>query len=117
MSEKNKKGKEGEQEAAAYLLSKGYHIINTNYRYQHCEIDLVVMKNGWLIFTEVKMRTGTAYGPPEIFVTRQKRKNIRWAAKHYILSKGWQGNVRFDIIAILCTKDKNEISHFEDAFH
>ncbi|MBM3178062.1 MAG: YraN family protein [Bacteroidetes bacterium] len=117
MTEKNKKGKDGEEEAASFLTSKGYSVVETNFRYQHCEIDLVVKKNGWLIFVEVKMRTGTAFGPPEIFVTRQQRRNIRWAARHYLFSKGWQGNVRFDVIAILRSDLNNEITHFEDAFH
>lgn len=117
MTEKNKKGKEGEQEAREFLISKGYNLVDANYRYQHCEIDLVVTKNDWLIFVEVKTRTGSAFGPPEVFVTRQQRRNIRWAANHYLFSKGWQGNVRFDVVAILRTGQDDEITHFEDAFH
>ena len=117
MTEKNKKGKEGEEEAATFLTSNGYSVVETNFRCQHCEIDLIVKNNGWLIFVEVKTRTGSAFGPPEIFVTRQQRRNIRWAARHYIFSKGWQGNVRFDVIAILRTGQDYEITHFKDAFH
>jgi putative endonuclease len=63
------------------------------------------------------MRSSANFGPPEVFVDRNKRQNLRNAAKYYLYKKGWQGNLRFDVVAVLKTETKTEIEHFEDAFH
>ena len=43
MSDKIKKGKEGEMLAADFLVSKGFEIIERNYRHKRSEIDLIVV--------------------------------------------------------------------------
>ncbi|MEK6780910.1 MAG: YraN family protein [Bacteroidota bacterium] len=117
MSDKIKKGKEGESLAAEYLISKGFEIVERNYRYKQSEIDLIVKKNNWLIFVEVKFRSSDAYGYPEDFVDYKKAKNIVDGAEQYTYDKNWQGNVRYDIVAIRNISGKLEIRHIEDAFY
>lgn len=116
MTEKIKKGQEGEETAADYLEGKGFRILERNFRYKHCEVDLIVLKDNWLIFVEVKMRSSVAFGPPEIFVDRNKRHHVRKASRHYIFNRNWLGNIRFDIIAITKDATGEEILHIEDAF-
>jgi putative endonuclease len=106
-------GKQGEHQAEEFLLQKGYATICRNYRYKRSEIDLIVQKENWLVFVEVKMRSSEAYGFPEESVNAAKRKKILEGAAHYLQETNWQGNVRYDIVAI----SKDKIEHFEDAFY
>jgi putative endonuclease len=117
MSDKIKKGKEGEDMAARFLKEKGYEIVQRNYRYKQSEIDLIVKKDNWLIFVEVKLRSSDAYGYPEDFVDYKKAKNIIDGAEQYTYEKDWQGNVRYDIVSIRVMRDKTEIIQIEDAFY
>lgn len=117
MSDKIKKGKEGEVFAADFLVAKGFEIIERNYRHKRSEIDLIVKKNNWLIFVEVKMRSSDAYGFPEDFVDRKKAKNIIYGAEEYTHQQNWNGNVRFDIVSIRERQGKREVVHIEDAFY
>jgi putative endonuclease len=117
VSDKIKKGKEGEDMAARFLKENGYEIIRRNYRYKQSEIDLIVKKDNWLIFVEVKLRSSDAYGYPEDFVDYKKAKNIIDGAEQYTYENDWQGNVRYDIVSIRLLKDKTEIIQIEDAFY
>lgn len=116
MNEKIKKGKKAELLAGEMLEQKGFRILERNFRYKHCEIDLIVLKDNWLVFVEVKMRSTSNFGPPEIFVNRSKRSHIRYASSHYIFSRNWNGNIRFDVVAITNKSSGQEIIHIEDAF-
>lgn len=117
MTDKIKIGQEGEAAATRHLEREGYTILEKNFRYGSSEIDIIARHEGWLVFTEVKMRSGGHYGPPEIFVNRAKRDNVRRAAREYIFRKNWEGNIRFDVIAITRRQGKEEIFHITDAFH
>ena len=117
MSDKIKKGKEGEELAADFLKEKGYEIIERNYRHKRSEIDLIVKKNNWLVFVEVKYRTSDAFGYPEEFVDYKKVKNILAGAEEYTYIIDWRGNVRYDIVAVRNINGELEIKHIEDAFY
>ena len=111
--DKIKKGKTGEAKAENFLTEKGYEVIARNYRYKRSEIDLIVKKDNWLVFVEVKMRSSSAFGHPEQSVNKAKRKKVLEGAAHYLEETNWPGNVRYDIVAIT----KKETVHFEDAFY
>jgi len=57
-------GKWGESLAADYLVEKGYTLVVTNFRTPDGEIDLVVQKDGELVFVEVKTRRNVRFGMP-----------------------------------------------------
>lgn len=103
--------------AADFLVQQGYQILARNYTYDHAEIDIIAQKNNIVVFVEVKMRSSTAFGMPEKFVTPQKQNLILKAASHYIFENNIQTDIRFDIIAILWLQEKPEFEHFEDAFY
>ncbi len=116
MAQHNETGKQGETEAARYLLEKGYEIMTRNYRHQHAEIDLIAKKGKLLVFAEVKTRTNLSYGNPEEFVSYTKAKLVMKAAEHYIFANGWLHDIRFDIIAVTLAGSELRIKHIEDAF-
>jgi putative endonuclease len=117
MTSKMQTGLNGEQKAAEHLISKGYKILERNYRHKRAEIDLIAEKDDWLIFVEVKTRSSSYFGFPEEFVDTHKKGMIFYAADHYMYTKDWEGNVRYDIISILGVGFDQEILHFEDAFY
>lgn len=116
MSDKIKTGNKGEQLAADFLKAKGFEIVARNYRFKHAEIDLIVTRNDWLIFVEVKTRSSTDYGEPEDFVDNRKGNKIFEAAEEYIYSTNWLGHIRFDIVSVKLGLEI-KIEHFEDAIN
>jgi len=102
--------------AADFLVEKGFQILERNYRYKHAEIDLIVQKNDWVLFIEVKTRSSFEFGEPEEFVDDRKANRIFEAAEEWIFSTDWKGHIRFDIISVRL--DLNPvIEHFEDAIN
>lgn len=116
MADKNKIGKQGEDQAASFLEKRGFKIMARNYRYKHAEIDLIVQQDNWLIFVEVKTRSSDAFGEPETFVDYKKGRKIMEAAEEYIHATDWHGHIRFDIISVKLGSAP-EIRHFEDAIN
>jgi len=116
MSEKMKTGSRGEALAAEFLQQHGFTVVARNYRHRHAEIDLIVQRNDWLVFVEVKTRRSTDYGEPEDFIGYVKVNALYDAAEAYIYDHDWQGHVRFDVVSVKLG-DKAVIDHFEDAIH
>ena len=105
-------GEKGETLAAEWLQSQGYSIIARNWKAGKYELDIIAMKGSWLVFVEVKTRANEAYGWPESSVTPAKINSLSIAATAYLEESGWDGEFRFDIIAVL----RQEVMHFPDAF-
>lgn len=118
MAAHNESGKKAEEMAAAWLQGKGYELIETNYRYKHAEIDLIMKHRGLLVFVEVKYRSGTGFGYAEEFVDYTKKKLLVKAADAYIHEVEWQKDIRFDIVGVY--RDRSgaiNFRQFEDAFY
>ena len=114
MSRNQKVGQWGEQAAADYLSAKGYEIMARNVRTPYGEIDLIAQKDGFTIFVEVKARTSSSLGPPEIAVTPRKQQHMLSCAEYYAQQNEidhWQ----IDVIAVEEVNGKAEIVHFENA--
>lgn len=110
-------GRKGEQLAKTHLESLGYEIMDENWTHGKAEVDLIAYKDRMIIFAEVKSRTGNGFGEPEDFVDSRKQKLLAQAADEYIYLMNHQGEVRFDIIAILFNTDTSyRLNHIEDAF-
>jgi putative endonuclease len=116
MSDKIKTGSKGENLAAEFLIRKGFEILARNYRFKRAEIDLIIKRENWLVFVEVKTRTSNAFGEPEDFVDDYKANLIFEAAEEFIFSNNWQGHIRFDIVSVKMGNEP-EIVHFEDAIN
>lgn len=117
MASHNDLGKRGENIAKEYLLNLGYHILRMNWVYGKAEVDVIARQSDTLVFVEVKARTSVDYGQPEDFVNVKKEQQLEYAANAYIEDSGHQGEIRFDIIAIVFeNKHIYNINHIEDAF-
>ena len=87
MAEHNKKGVEGEQIVQKYLSNLGYKILETNWRFQKAEIDIIAKNNDFLVFVEVKTRANNLFGEPQTFVTEKKQTLFKSAAEGYFRVK------------------------------
>ncbi len=116
--DKKATGYRGEEIAARYLKKHGYRILQRNYSCPLGEIDLVASKRGTLVFVEVKTRTESGFGPPELSVGHRKRRRISSIALDYARRKGIKEcNARFDVITVLLPPDSEPVIElFEDAF-
>lgn len=116
MSGRNQKiGAWGEKMAAKYLEEHGYRVVTLNSRTPYGEIDIIAEKDGLSIFIEVKTRTSSSLGPPEISVTPRKQEHMLAAAEHYA-QENEIDNWQIDVIAVEGKPGTQpDITHFENA--
>ncbi|MDO5323240.1 MAG: YraN family protein [Clostridia bacterium] len=106
-------GNAGEDAACAYLIQRGWTILERNVRRGRGEIDIVARKKDTVAFVEVKRRSGLGYGRPAEAVDREKQTRIAHAAALYMQENDLsEAKIRFDVIEIL----PGEIQHIECAF-
>jgi len=117
MAQHNELGKQGEKLAIDFLQNKGYTILDTNWRFEKAEVDIIARKAEILAVVEVKTRSTTNFGNPQDFVNSKKIKLLVSAVDAYVTSKELDVEVRFDIIAIVKEKSNVTIEHLEDAFY
>ncbi len=72
-----------------------------NYDSYWGEIDIVARDKEAIIFVEVKTRRTNEYGYPQDSVTKSKQHRMRKVALTYLKKNGWEGDCRFDVVAIL----------------
>ena len=111
--------KKGEALAGKILKKKGYKILKRNYISKYGEIDIVAYDRGIICFVEVKTRQSENYGPPELAVTKEKRKRIVRTALNYLTINNIEDtDCRFDVVSILYKEDvsKPDIELLESAF-
>lgn len=116
MTDINNIGTKGEKLALEYLENKGYQILESNWRSKHYEIDIIALKSNFVVFVEVKTRSGNPVLKPEDAVNKTKQRMLISAANSYIFSKNMQQEARFDIVAIIFKNNQFFIHHIEDAF-
>ena len=111
-------GEFGESLARDYLISKGYRILNMNYRNRFGEIDIVCMNKDLLIFCEIKSRYSNSFGFPIESVTYYKQNQIKLSKLYSMSKKYFDYNIRYDIIEIIFNNLNSSyiINHIEDAF-
>ena len=117
MAAHNDLGIEGEKLAVQHLTKKGYEILETNYRFQKAEVDIIAQKGEILAVVEVKTRTSADFGNPEEFVSAKKIKLLVKAVDEYVNENDLNVEVRYDIIAIIFDKQTTSLNHIEDAFY
>jgi len=109
-------GRTGEDQAARFLVSRGYRILERNYRTRSGEIDLIALHQGTVAFIEVKTRSNDAYGAPELAVNHRKQQRMIKAALGYIkYKKLHQVPCRFDVVAI-STANEQQVELIQNAF-
>jgi putative endonuclease len=117
MNETQKTGGDGETKAAEYLRARGYEILERNWKHSNQEIDIIAKHKSFLIVAEVKTRSSNVFGEPEVFVNRQKQRNLIKAANAYIEKKNLLLEIRFDILAVIKKGEDYQVNHIENAFY
>lgn len=106
-------GTEKEKLAGAYLEKNGYEIIEYNFRCRQGEIDIIAKDGEYLVFCEVKYRSGCKSGTPLEAVDYKKQRAISRCALFYIMKKKFNDMpCRFDVVGITDT----EIQLIKNAF-
>ncbi|MBN2349460.1 MAG: YraN family protein [Bacteroidales bacterium] len=117
MASHNELGKKGEEIAEEYLINLGYQIIETNWRFQHKEIDIIARDNNYLVIVEVKTRSNKYFSEPEEAVNFTKQNFLIEAAEAYIEKNELDTETRFDIVSISFNKtDTPVIKHIKEAY-
>lgn len=117
MAQHNELGKQGEEIAKKFLLEKSYIIIETNWRFNRDEIDIVAQDGEELVIVEVKTRSTDYYGYPEEAVDSQKEGFLIRATEAYLEENDLDLDTRFDIVSIILNKKETKIHHIVDAFY
>jgi len=94
-------GRRGEDIAAERISTRGYRVIDRNFRTREGEVDLIAWNGPVLTFIEVKARRGRAYGLPEESIMATKGERLIAVAYAYMQAmeqppEDW----RIDVVAI-----------------
>ena len=116
MAQHNELGKLGEEMAVEFLKKDDYDILETNWVFQKAEIDIIAQKGNVLSIVEVKTRSSTDFGLPQVFVKPKKIQLLVKAVNEYVILNDLDVEVRFDIIAISKEDNRFKIAHLQDAF-
>jgi putative endonuclease len=116
LAKHNKLGKDGELIAFMVLQRDGFAILETNWRFQKAEVDIIAQKDGFLIFSEVKTRGSKKFGNPSDSIDKKKISLYKDAVEGYLEQYPSELEVRFDVVNIIIGKDETEIEHIPNAF-
>lgn len=114
-------GKKAEDVAAKYLESKGYKVIERNWRRPKCEIDIVaskkvsknpLSKEKTVHLVEVKYRSGDEQGSGLDYITPGKLKQMEFAARMWVSENDWKGS--YELSAVEVTGDEFQVAEFID---
>lgn len=116
MARHNETGIRGEQIARDFLRKKGFRILETNWRHEKEEVDIIAMDGVELVIVEVKTRSTDYFGEPEEAVDTAKENRLIDAAEAYLEQNDLDAEVRYDIISIILRDNHPEIRHIREAF-
>ena len=109
--------REGEDLAAAWLVERGFTIIDRNYRYGRGEIDIIARDGEYTVFIEVKTRGNKNFGPAAAAVLPTKQRQIIRVARGYLFDRQLNSTpCRFDVVAVEIRGRIQNIEHFPHAF-
>ena len=110
-------GHDGETAAISYLQTRGFAILETNYRTRIAEIDIIAKDKDRICFIEVKTRRSLRKGLPRESVTRSKQKKIILGASFYLKQTNQMDpRVRFDVVEVYKKNDGFDIYLIKNAF-
>lgn len=116
----NKTGKLGEDMASAFLMKKGYAIVERNYHSRWGEIDIIAKQAPYIVFAEVKTRRKNGMCSPEETVTVTKQQKIIRTALLYVSEHPEYDDfqIRFDVVSLRTGKNGQveSIDHLSNAF-
>lgn len=110
-------GEEGERIAEAWLVQRGWRILDRRFRSGHRDLDLVAEREGIVAFVEVKARRGRSFGHPVEAVNWRKQRELTRSAWVWIARYGGaKHEFRFDVVGVLMDESGTRVRHVENAF-
>jgi putative endonuclease len=115
-------GAAGEDLVARWYVSRGFRVLDRNWRVRGGELDLVVTDGSVLVFCEVKARTSERFGSGLEAVTLAKQQRLRRLAAQWLAASesnraaAPRPRLRFDVAALLVRPDRTELRVVEGAF-
>ena len=119
------RGSLGEQIAVDHLETRGYEIVERNYRTRFGELDVVAADDAALVFCEVKTRVANGRSGPAMpldAIGSQKRRRIRRMAAQWLAesdsTRPSRADLRFDAIGVVIDSGGRllALEHVEGAF-
>lgn len=113
-----------EKYAEKRLKKDGFKPIEHSYLSYPYEIDLIMLDDMTIVFTEVKERLDTEHFSPELYADKNKMNNLFQAAAGYISDIKAKGvdiaalSYRFDLVSIVRDADFNvkKFDHYKNFF-
>ena len=106
-------GGKGELKVLKFLKSKGYKILEKNYKTNFGEADIIALKDKVYCFIEVKTRTNLKFGTPAEAVGYRKQNKYRDIANYYVVKNNLEDvEISFIVAEVL----DNEINLILEAF-
>lgn len=109
-------GRRSEEAAARFLTGLGWRVQARNWRCRGGELDIVAEDGGCLVFVEVRARRDSAGYSPEETIDARKMRRLTVAATAYLDEHPWDGECRFDVVAIVLTSTGHELRLIREAF-
>lgn len=129
-------GRRGESFVAGSLASRGWRVLDRNWRDGPRELDLVVYRDQVLAFVEVKTRRCGGKASPALVeeallsVTPRKCRDVQKAAQAWLrlLARdvteggplfpdlGWPREIRFDVAVVLLEGGRQAMTYVADAW-
>lgn len=108
-------GRWGETISRRYLQSKGYKIIEQNYRTRYAEIDLVAWDRKTLVFVEIRTKAVENFGSPEESFNRDKIARLVRSAQVYAAMNDYSKGCRIDAICIVLKQNREikRLTHYK----
>lgn len=106
-------GRKAEDDALRYLEQQQLKLIERNYATPYGEIDLIMQDQDSTVFVEVRKRSNSNYASAVESVDYRKQKRLTRTAYNWIQQKHYEGDCRFDIVAI---NGSGELDWIRNAF-
>lgn len=101
-------GSYGEELAGRFYESKGFIILEKNFRCRLGEIDIIAGNTEMIVFAEVKLRRDSSFAGAAEYVTASKQKKVINAARVWLGRNNRPDKyLRFDVVEIYLPEGKD----------
>ena len=104
-------GHEAEKVAAQFLESKGFNVLDINWKTPVCEIDIIAQKKNTMYFVEVKYRKNSNQGDGLDYITPKKLQQMRFSANCWVQENNYEGDYELSAISMSA---ENKVIEFID---
>ena len=112
-------GARAERLALDHLIDNGLQCLAQNFHCRFGEIDLILLDDDCLVFTEVRFRSKNRFSSAAVSVGPAKQKKIILTASYFLRGRKQYANstMRFDVVAIdSAAAGQYTIQWLKDAF-